>query len=274
MRKILHMVIRCAPPGTVDEMRNVAVLVVLPSEGLVALRHVAIERVLRAEKDEADFIRSWLEMIEHDAARHLADGSFEAWAGGMGRPSDASIQVSEPRIGVANMERPRALEMEVRELLRTYTGMRPSGRSRSRSHQVVKKVLDARSLSEIFRATKITCGPVQLPFQRVGVVGGRTIIIEPKDYDMRSEDAMLEHAYRLMGRVNQVARSRPKLDVLLVAAPPPRESWGPVFDHISNEIRQQGIIVVPPRIKDFGQQLDRLDLANPLRFDASTEAAL
>lgn len=205
-----YAAIQCADHRAFGEVRTVGTVFVAPDAGFSAVVAIPLERKLA--ETTIPVVRQVLRLWE-DQARELTTASPTTildWMKSRAVGTEDVVRLSQPALGLT--EDP---ERELKRLKAELTGYRPLVVP-SHTTKVVSGVLKAHHLSARFRDATLPAGPASYRFPWVD--GSR--VLHPVELDQKKPGAVLDAAWRDVGRFQEIRHHMPALDVLIVTPSP------------------------------------------------------
>jgi hypothetical protein len=257
-----YSIVRCRDASVRGEYRNVGLLVMCPTTQKAWLRKGALKSRAHLVGDEATFVRALLDQLLQEAKEvvRVDTPSVLAWLKDHSRPSEDSLTLSKPAIGVA-----ASLEAEVRRLRELYLGKPSGGSGRSVAERLRDDAFRSLGLADAFAPREFPSGPVTWKYPHVAEVQARPLIFNALTFKQTKPENVLNAAFHNVGRLGELTHFHGDLQCLTVAVGPSSGATGRAFRRACEVMNDGGLRLIdssPEAVSNALGQLGLVEQAN------------
>lgn len=213
-----YSVVQCRDARALGERRNVALLVVSADERKAWLRRGLLSECAHLADDEARFVSTLLDTLEDEAGEVAREGDparVHDWLRTRARPSEDSVWMSTPAVGVAPN-----LEVEVGRLAHAHLISVDASSGREAAERIRRRALEAMGVGARFSPRTFECGPTAWSYSDVmRLETGRFLVFDAFDLPSGTSEQLIEAAWLHNGRAKEVLHFYPGTRWITVVPP-------------------------------------------------------
>jgi hypothetical protein len=244
MKAYHYSVVQCRDASG-GEARNVGLLVVSPGER-AWIRRTNVKARTHLVGDPAQFVGALLDLYEEEATDVARSGGADFvydWLRRRSTATEDSVFLGPPALGITS-----DLKAEIARLALRYLGKSPTPR-RSAAERASLQALRSTRLKDSFRPRRFPVGPATWSFAHVAESAAGPVIVQPLAFAQKSPEAVLDGAFKNVGRFGEVRRAYPGVELLAVSAGPAQGDLGAAFRMARERMAEGGIHVVPAEVE-------------------------